>query len=236
MSSQTKANRNKLEVTLIDGIPSFVDREALAAHMVRALDGSPEDKFEAFYEEFVTDSDRAAVVLGAAKIDSILACIVTARLVRPVDTKSDELLSTNGPLGTMSAKIDMVFRLGLISKDFRRALHLIRKIRNTFAHDLEGCSFETPSVKNQTEELFAPYTGRLFAQNFMRRFGNDDSGSVRFRTVLAIHMHRLNMLSELVKRIDGGEAYPPLMPNWEQLREKGLLQEVDLEGIVRNPH
>lgn len=229
MRLRTKAKTKYTEDKLFDGIPSFVDREALATYINHSQDGLHPSEFEAFYEEFVSDSDRAAVVLGAAKIDDILARILSARLVRPVDEKSDELLNTNSPLGTMSARIDMVFRLGLISKDFRRSLHLIRKIRNTFAHNLEGCSFETPSIKNQTQELFAPYEGRLFTKRFMRRFGSLDSIPVRFRTVLAIHMHRLNMFSELVKQIDGDEAYPPLMPNWEKLKEEGLLLDEDLE-------
>jgi len=45
-------------------------------------------------------------------------------------------------------------------------------------------------------------------------------------------MHRLNMISELVKQIDGDEAYPPLMPNWERLKEEGLLIDEDPEDDV----
>jgi hypothetical protein len=228
MTLGAKKESEELEDELFAGIPSFVDREALVVHTNRPQNGLHAAAFEAFYEEFVSDSDRAAVILGAAKIDDILGRILSAHLVLPFDEKSDELLSTNGPLGTMSARIDMVFRLGLISKEFRRSLHLIRKIRNTFAHDLEGCSFETASIRSQTNELFAPYDGRLFTKRFMRRFGSLDSHPIRFRTVLAIHMHRLNMICEIIKRIDGSEAYPPLMPNWERLKEKGLLHDEDL--------
>jgi len=122
MTSLSKPETGDSEDALFVGIPSFVDREALAIHINRSQNGLHAIEFEAFYEEFVSDSDRAAVVLGAAKIDDILARILSARLVRCVDEKSDELLNA--------------FRLGLISKEFRRSLHLIRKIRNTFAHDL----------------------------------------------------------------------------------------------------
>lgn len=231
MTLTTQTEPVDFEDELFPGIPSFVDPGALAVYINRSEDGLHPGEFEAFYEEFVSDSDRAAVVLGAAKIDDILSRILSARLVRRVDEKSDELLNANGPLGTMSARIDMVFRLGLISKEFRRSLHLIRKIRNTFAHDLEGCSFETSSIKDQTRELYAPYEGRLFTKRFMQRFGSLDSSPIRFRTVLAIHMHRLKMISELVKQIDGNEAYPPLMPNWERLKEEGLLFDEDLEDV-----
>ncbi len=232
MSRLSKKSSENADDRSFDGIPSFVDRKALLAFVNQLGDGLHGAEFEPFYEEFVTETDRAAVILGAAKIDDILSRILVARLVCAVDEKSDELLSANAPLGTMSARIDMVFRLGLISKDLRRFLHLIRKVRNTFAHDLEGCSFETPSVKCQTQELYAPYESRLFTKSFMRRFGKDDSSAVRFRTVLAIHMHRLNMISQLVNRINGEEAYPPLMPNWERLKEKGFLRDEDIEGFA----
>lgn len=226
------AKRKKSSDIPSDDMSSFIDVTPAFSLLMNSASASGTDEFGVFYEEFVSESDRAAVVLGAAKIDDILARILSSRLVPPVDTKSDELLAANAPLGTMSARIDMVFRLGLISHDFRRALHLIRKIRNTFAHDLEGCSFESPSVKSQTHELFAPYEGRLFTRSFMRRFGTVDSAPVRFRTVLAIHMHRLNTLSKLVQQTESGDAWQPLMPNWERLKEKGVLRDEDVDGVV----
>jgi len=223
-----KKSRNKSS----DDVSSYIDPAALTSQMDSASQATGVDEFEAFYKEFASESDRASAVLGAAKIDDILMRILNSRLVPPVDTKSDELLAANGPLGTMSARIDMVYRLGLISEDFRRSLHLIRKIRNTFAHNLEGCSFALSSVKSQTNALFAPYEGRLFTISFMRRFGTEDSTPVRFRTVLAIHMHRLNTLSKLIRRLADDEAWHPLMPNWERLHEKGLLPGEDVDGVV----
>ncbi len=48
----------------------------------------------------------------------------------------------------------MAHRLGLISGAFARNLHLIRRIRNEFAHNIHGGSFQDSSVKNRVLELY----------------------------------------------------------------------------------
>jgi len=72
----------------------------------------------------------------------------------PIPTSNDSLFdSVTGPLANFSSKIDMAFRLGLISGKFTRDLHIVRKIRNYFAHDIYGCSFENGSVMSRIREL-----------------------------------------------------------------------------------
>jgi len=50
-------------------------------------------------------------------------------------------------------KIDVAYRLGLISNKFSRDLHIISRIRNDFAHNIAGCDFQNPSVKSRIETL-----------------------------------------------------------------------------------
>ena len=100
------------------------------------------NSFSQFVEEFRDESDRAAVVLGAAKLDLVLYQILQAYLL-PTTTGKDELLDGDSPLGTFSSKINISYRLGLLASSFARALHLVRKIRNAFAHDVSGCSLTT---------------------------------------------------------------------------------------------
>jgi len=56
-------------------------------------------------------------------------------------------------LGTFSARIDAAYCLGLLSKDENRDLHLIRKIRNDFAHKLIDMSFESQEIASRCREL-----------------------------------------------------------------------------------
>lgn len=69
--------------------------------------------------------------------------------------KNDELLDgAYAPLGTFSAKIDLAYRIGLIRLDERSSFHLIRKIRNEFAHSSEEINFESTVIKDHISELF----------------------------------------------------------------------------------
>ncbi len=109
--------------------------------------------FDTLYQEFDKETDRAAVILTAAIMDDLLRMLVAARLV-PVSSSNDELFDgANAPLGTYSSRIEIAYRLGLISIKFARDLHLVRKIRNDFAHNVRGCSFEDARVKSRIVEL-----------------------------------------------------------------------------------
>jgi hypothetical protein len=103
--------------------------------------------------EFEKESDRAAVILVASLFDNALGTYLRNTLL-PTPTATDDLFDApNAPLGSFSAKIILSYRLGLISVRFGRDLHLIRKIRNEFAHNIHGCTFETSAVRSRILEL-----------------------------------------------------------------------------------
>src|SRR5690348_13100633 len=88
------------------------------------------------HQEFSKETDRAAVIVAASMLDELLRTILVARLV-PVSSATDELFDgANAPVGTFSARIEMAYRVGLVSVKFARDLHLVRKIRNDFAHNI----------------------------------------------------------------------------------------------------
>ena len=64
-----------------------------------------------------------------------------------------ELLGTDSPLSSFSARINASFALGLIPAAVHRDLHLIRKIRNDFAHKLSVHSFEESPFRDWCSEL-----------------------------------------------------------------------------------
>ncbi|UCH61879.1 MAG: hypothetical protein JSU77_08695 [Fidelibacterota bacterium] len=103
--------------------------------------------------EFERESDRACVIISATMLDDALESILKGRLC-PSSSYDDELLEgPQAPLATFSSRIHACHRLGLISSRLARDLHLIRKIRNQFAHNMIGCSFETPEVQNRIREI-----------------------------------------------------------------------------------
>lgn len=103
--------------------------------------------------EFESESDRASVILASAMLDNALATVLKARLT-PCSTSEDPLFhGANAPLSSFSSRIEMAYRLSLVDANFARSLHLVRKIRNDFAHNVTGCNFADASVVSRLTEL-----------------------------------------------------------------------------------
>jgi hypothetical protein len=114
---------------------------------------TPEHWRDYFHREFGKESDRACVILAASMLEEVLESLLRSRLV-PIAASDDPLFDgANAPISTFSAKIDLAYRIGMVSLDVARNLHLIRKIRNNFAHNVAGCSFEDGAVRNRVLEL-----------------------------------------------------------------------------------
>ena len=112
-----------------------------------------EDWSELFRCEFSKESDRAAVILSVAMLEQTLETLLKARSVS-VSGSDDSLFDgPYAPLASFSAKIDFAYRIGLISANLCRDLHLIRRIRNDFAHDVSNSNFQNVKTKERILEL-----------------------------------------------------------------------------------
>lgn len=106
-----------------------------------------------YSDEFEKETDRAAVILCASMIENSLEELLRAKLV-PSSTAQDPLFDGPiAPASTFSSKIEFSLRLGLISDQFARDLHIIRRIRNDFAHNVSGCSFDESATSSRVLEL-----------------------------------------------------------------------------------
>jgi hypothetical protein len=57
------------------------------------------------------------------------------------------------PLGTFGSRISAAYALGLTSKTERDVLRRINKVRNEFAHSLQGTTFARPIINEKCSEL-----------------------------------------------------------------------------------
>jgi mannitol operon repressor len=90
--------------------------------------------------------------VAAAFIDSKLAETLQAYLL--TDKLSNDLIyGANAPLGTFSARAQISLALGLIDRVEYDEIHLVRKIRNLFAHEKHGISFKDDRVKKLCSKL-----------------------------------------------------------------------------------
>ncbi|MBP6392644.1 MAG: hypothetical protein KA175_06880 [Flavobacteriales bacterium] len=101
------------------------------------------------------ESDRAAALLMAANLENRLKAILEAFFIE--DIKADEIFEGHQAVaGGFYAKSLLCFSLGFLSKEEKRDLDLVRKIRNDFAHKEQGWSFQTQDVRNRCDQLILP--------------------------------------------------------------------------------
>lgn len=98
------------------------------------------------------ETDRGCALMAAAFLDELLIELLQNFLVD--DQKSfKELFSGTGGLSTFASRIELSYLLGLIPVNAKRDLHLIRKIRNKFAHSMDVIDFNHPSIASRCREL-----------------------------------------------------------------------------------
>ncbi|MBU1330984.1 MAG: MltR family transcriptional regulator [Gammaproteobacteria bacterium] len=111
------------------------------------------ETFDVVWGVLKKESVRGSVIVACAILEDKLESVLKNRLT-DCNEKSDYLFSGgNAPLGTMSAKIDLAYRTGCISEKVRSGLHIVRKLRNDFAHLSQEIDFDTETVKSRTENL-----------------------------------------------------------------------------------
>lgn len=140
-----------------------------------------------FFSELRSETDRAAVILGASKLDILLYQILQKYML-PCSTSNDELFEGEGPLSPLSAKINLVYRLGIIDASCSRALHLIRRIRNDFAHEASGGSLNSGAHLDRLKVLFSPFVSMDSYKKLRDGLlaGGKILPSTEFRVVLAM--------------------------------------------------
>lgn len=144
------------------------------------------EAFGDFIKEFEQESDRAAVVLGTAKLDSILHQLLQKVLLTCTSSQDELLEGERAPIGTFSARVILAYRLGLIDSQFVHTLHLIRRIRNDFAHETSS-SLETGPNANRIRQLVTPFRDfEVFKKLKGILLKNHDTMSAGFRAVLAL--------------------------------------------------
>jgi hypothetical protein len=112
--------------------------------------------FNEFLLVFIRETDRAAVIVGAAALDQMLADAL-ARVLLPCASAQDELLDSDRPIGSFGPRIMLAHRLGLIDAGIARHLHLIRKLRNAMAHDVAPASLEAAPHRDRVGAIAAPF-------------------------------------------------------------------------------
>lgn len=112
---------------------------------MKAKEPTPEseDSLLMYFKAFTGESDRGKLLLMTAKIDELLYDLLVNFFKVPRKRKeADRLFGPMGPLGSFASRIEMAYRVGLLSEPTANCLDILREIRNDCAHGLERFSLE----------------------------------------------------------------------------------------------
>lgn len=94
------------------------------------------------------------MIFAAALLDEMLAELLRAACrQKPEDVKAnvDPLFQGYAPLATFSGKAQVAFAFGLLPRDLRNKIEIIRRLRNDFAHESGPIDFDDPRCTARLE-------------------------------------------------------------------------------------
>lgn len=102
------------------------------------------------------EGDRGCVLVAAVLLEQAIESSIRARLI-PAAEKEDELISraASVPISSFSSKINLSYRLGLISRKERVVYHQLRSLRNACAHNVHDQDFSQLTFKNRIKNMIA---------------------------------------------------------------------------------
>jgi Domain of unknown function (DUF4145) len=137
--------------------------------------------FDEFADELLREKQpRALVILAAAKIDIQLRRLLEKFLLTKKTKlkEPDELLDSDNPLATFSARIKICQRLGLVDSELGGALNRLRDIRNQAAHWVSFGVADAP-LRDQCRHLKSLLESRRSYKLTLERFFFDtDLGEI----------------------------------------------------------
>lgn len=130
-------------------------------------------EFVSFRHELTHETDRGCALLATSYLE-VLAEKVFRKVLVGNKKHLSQMLTFNGPLGSFSSKISMLFSLGMVSFNDYKDLQLIRKIRNNFGHSPLIINFDSEEVKQRCDQLnFVPREKQFTSR---QRFNTTVSG------------------------------------------------------------
>lgn len=124
----------------------------------KALKDLSQTKFDAsrvdeFVNEINSGNDRAVAIVWGAMTEDALHRAIIRWMNHLSKDEHERLTGPNGPLATFSGKITIGYAIRLLEREHQRDLHIVREVRNAFAHSIVGLSFTTKETVGVCERF-----------------------------------------------------------------------------------
>jgi len=105
--------------------------------------------------DLIKESDRGAVIVGAALLDSALENYLrdVFTMHRVSKKNVDAMFDLSGPLSSFSSKSLICYGFRMITKDIFDDLSVIRRLRNRFAHSTADVDFSSEDIASIVKKL-----------------------------------------------------------------------------------
>jgi DNA-binding MltR family transcriptional regulator len=135
---------------------------------MKPVDATLED-YQSMVRLFSNESDRGAAVLAGSYVENHLGLYLRSKMADL--SVAERIFSSDGSLSTFSQRIDFAQAFGFLSKAQCADLHLIKKIRNHFAHHPKDASFNDKPVSDWVENLIASRTKAIMPDGTKETLG-----------------------------------------------------------------
>ena len=99
-------------------------------------------KYRHALKELPKQRDRGAAIIATSILEDHLILAILSRMHRDADAEG-RMFKGYGPLNTLASRIDLGLLLGIYPRRHWEILHIIRNIRNEFAHNMQPTSFRS---------------------------------------------------------------------------------------------
>jgi len=155
-------------------------------------DPSKDPEFKKFIEEIEKESERGIAIICHAYIDDLLKEILKKRLIKDKDfLKNLEWLS-------FSRLLTLCYITGIVTKEEKKEIKLLTKIRNKFAHKRKANSFRIENIPDLCNELRIP-----------RSFTGVSTSRKKYIRTAAYYIQILNLKLKYTKKVRSVEDESP---------------------------
>jgi hypothetical protein len=109
----------------------------------------------------------STAILGAVMVEHDLETLLRTRFKRKDDETWALLLTDNGPLNSFFSKIVAGYAFGLYNDKFRDDLHIVRNIRNAFAHSKKLIEFDHELIADELKKASRNLPKKYFPKRLL---------------------------------------------------------------------
>lgn len=123
--------------------------------LYNTIDWLDENAVKKFSSTLFNEDDRGVIILCCGSLEAALEAQLIHNMPHLSADEKDRLFGFVGPIGPFSSRIQVAHAMGLISKQVRQKLDMIREIRNVSAHSNEKISFTLEPIFDAVTWLVA---------------------------------------------------------------------------------